>query len=225
MYTGPKLRLDGLLIHIDPFNIKYSQPTKLINAVDKNHETNAFSNVIYNNQWIETNGSTSVMTFPFYEKLNFDLEQSILMWIHCGTDSGNVRRNPYNQAYGGGGTISQETDGTFNYYFGTSGTDSQFFATSPSIFTVLPNELAFIAVTRSQITNQVVWYKNGKSINTGNSNNVNYPSVVTGTLPIKIGHGYINPFSGKIGMTSIYNKELTEKEIFDYYENTKLRYI
>ena len=89
--------------------------------------------------------------------MDFSLAQTLCMWIRPATGSNSTRRNPYNQAYGGSGTITHEPSGGFNYYFGTNGGNGDPYTGFTSSFTVVANETAFICVTRDQATNTTRW--------------------------------------------------------------------
>ena len=150
--------------------------------------------------------------------MNFSAAQTICMWLkptHTGNNT--TRRNPYNQAYGGPGTITYEADWccsgvhTFNYFFGTNGGDGEPYVNANSVFTVIAQELAFITVTRNQATNSCNWYKNGKLVSSTTAGW--YASTTNGTSPIRIGSGYAGAFLGNIYNTMVYNRALTAAEV------------
>jgi len=159
---------------------------------------------------------------PYSSTFDFSLAQTIILWLKPGTGATASRRNPYSQAYGGSGTITQETSGNFTYYFGTAGIDSIPYTGIGASFTVATNELAFIAVTRDQVTNTVNWYKNGSFVTSSNAGG--YTTTNNGSLPIKIGTGYAGSFVGNIGQTFVYNRALTSTEISTIYNATRSRY-
>jgi hypothetical protein len=68
------------------------------------------------------NGTTQYTNFNI-ANLNFDREQTIIMVLKKTTNFTN-RQNPWNQNYGGYGTITWETNGVFNYYWGSAGGDT-----------------------------------------------------------------------------------------------------
>lgn len=119
-----------------------------------------------------------------------------------------ARRNPYNQAYGGYGTITHEPDGTFNYFHGTNGGNGNNYQGSNSIFTVAQNEVAAITVTRDQ-TN-VKWYKN-ENLEATYANS--YPNAVSTVNTILLGDGYVGHYLGKIYAVLVYDRGLTHDEI------------
>jgi hypothetical protein len=132
----------------------------------------------------------------------------------------SARRNPYNQAYAGGGTITHENDSVFNYYFGQGGGDNTPYIGFTSSFSVVVGETAMICLTRNAST--VSWYKNGiLDVSTSNPYGA---GVVTGTNNITIGSGYAGGFAGSIYAAQIYNRALTAAEVQQNFNALKGRY-
>jgi hypothetical protein len=168
-------------------------------------------------------GTDDYISIPYSFPLSFGSRQTIIMWLKPGTGALSQRRNPYNQAYGGQGTITHETDGTFTYYFGTNGGDGSPYVGRSSGFSVGENEMAFVAFTRDQPTNVFKSYKNGVLVNTGDAGG--FSSTTNGSLPVQIGSGYTGyPFIGIIGQVRLYARELSPTEISTIYNATKTRY-
>jgi hypothetical protein len=168
------------------------------------------------------NGVNNSIQFPFKSSMDFSAAQSICMWLRPTTGSNSVRRNPYNQAYGGSGTLTYETDGTINYYFGTNGGDNLPYVGINSVFTIAENELTFITVTRDQATNISRWYKNGVLITTSNAGG--YDATANGSSPIIIGAGYTSPFLGNIFVCKVYNIALTQQEVSEMFNAQQWRF-
>lgn len=168
-------------------------------------------------QVLSFNGTTSVGTIA-NRNWDFSTGQTIMMALQP-LESDGSRRNPYNQAYGGGGTWTHENNGTINYYFGSSGVNGGSYIGFGSSFTILQNEWAIVATTRN--TTRAYWYKNGALVT---STNHNYPVVNTGTEPILIGDGYTTHYLGNIGFCFVWNRELSSTEIKTYYDRTKFRF-
>ena len=165
------------------------------------------------------NGSNS-LTVPYNPSLfTFNNEQTIIIWMK-NEASVAARRNPYNQAYGGGGTITHENNTGFNYFYGTSGVDNVPYDTHGSSFSVILNETAQIAVTRN--VSQIAWYKNGALGNT--KANPYGGTVVTGTSPLLIGTGYTTGVIGGLYAVQIYNRALTAAEVQQNFNALKGRY-
>jgi hypothetical protein len=154
--------------------------------------------------------------------MDFSNQQTICMWILPIPPTTKKRRNPYNQAFGGPGTITHEINETFTYFFGTNGGNDLPYSQVSSSFTVDDDELAFIAVTRNQSTNAVRWYKNGSFTNSGNAGG--YASTANGSNPILLGDGYVDGFLGNIYFCSVYNRALSDAEILQNYNATRRRY-
>jgi len=168
-------------------------------------------------QVLSFNGSTSVATVA-NNGLDFSTGHTIMMAIQPLESDGN-RRNPYNQAYGGGGTWTHENNGTINWYFGNSGINGGSYIGFTSGFTVVQNEWAIVTGTRS--TTNAYWYKNGVLTN---STTHNYPVVNTGTFDVLIGDGYTTNYLGNIGFCFVWDRELSSTEILTYYDRTKFRF-
>ena len=171
---------------------------------------------------ISFDGTNSSIIIPFNSSMDFSKAQTICMWMMPSTGSNSTRRNPYNQAYGGSGTLTHEPNQTINYYFGTHGGNSTPYVGINSGFTVAPNELAFITVTRSQDLNLCRWYKNAQPGIFANAGG--YSSTNNGNSPILIANGYTNRFLGDIYMVLVYNIYLTQEEIQQIFNATKGRF-
>jgi hypothetical protein len=176
-----------------------------------------------NNGSLVFDGTDDYVQIPHSSSImNFSAAQTICMWIKPATGSNSARRNPYNQAYGGPGTLTYETDGFITYYFGTNGGDSTPYVGRGSGFTVSAEELAFISVTRNQANNVTNWYKNGVLISTADAGG--YASTANGTSPIWIGDGYVSGFLGNIYDCKVYNRSLSTSEIQQNFNATRGRF-
>jgi len=151
--------------------------------------------------------------------LNFSTEQTIIQVLKP-TSAGVC--NPYEQAYGGFGTITKYPNGTFIYFHGSSGINTSPYDSPNSQFTVEVNETAFIAVTRDTNPSAgIKWYKNGQFVvSTVN----NYPTKTNYLNHIIIGNGYVAPWLGSIYVTLVYNRALSAAEIKQNFESLRGRY-
>jgi hypothetical protein len=184
----------------------------------KENRTITASNVVYNaNNTFSFNGTSSSLNFS---TTGFDMAsgQTIIMILKPTEADGN-RRNPYNHAYGGFGTITHETGGTFSYYHGTNGGNGAPYQGTSSSFTVAQNELAMITVSRGSAN--VKWYKNGV-LNTTTTNQ--YPVAVTSTSTANIGSGYAGFFQGDIEFAALYNRQLSDVEVKTVYDSIRVGY-
>lgn len=155
---------------------------------------------------ITYNGSSSI-TLPNTSSYSFANEQTIIIWMK-NSSTAVARRNPYNQSYGGFGTITHESDTFFNYFYGNAGRNNTPYTNHSSPFTVIVNETAMIAITRSPT--QTSWYKNGAL---GNTQANPYGVLLTDTNDIFLGTGYAGGFMGSLYIVAIYNRALSAAEI------------
>ena len=171
----------------------------------------------YSNGALVFNGSYQY-SITYDSRYNFNSEQTIGFWYK--PTAAATRRNPYNQAYGGGGTITHEIAGGFNYYCGTSGINGTPYSGFSSSFTVVPNEIAYVTLVRSP--SNITWYKNGVYSNT--ATNPYGVGVVTGTQNITIGYGYAGGVVGEISVMQIYNRALTDDEVLQNFNSLRGRF-
>lgn len=162
------------------------------------------------------------ISIPFSNEFDFSSGQTICMWMKPTGSA--TRRNPYDQAYGGSGTITYETARTFNYYFGTHGGNSSPYVGRNSGFTVAADELAFVCVSRDQGLNQCDWYKNDThktSLDAGG-----YAATNNGSSQIRVGLGYTGNggFIGDIYSLALFNRKLSDEEILSMFEMSRHRY-
>ena len=141
--------------------------------------------------------------------------QTIMMWLY--PTSFASRRNPYNKAYGGEGTITQETSGSLSYYYGTYGGDGgsyQGFGSTPIVI----NTWSHVAIVRDLTNMKLYWYINGKQVA---ATNATYAAAVSGTNSVYIGHGYAGDYAGRIDDVRVFDRALTPAEVKRAYELTK----
>jgi hypothetical protein len=149
---------------------------------------------------------------------DFSLGQTIMMAFQP-LESDGARRNPYNQAYGGGGTWTHEPSGNINWYFGSSGVNGGSYIGIGSPFTVVQNEWAIVTSARN--TTNAFWYKNGIL---ASSTAHGYPIVNTGVQDILIGDGYTSNFFGNIAFCFVWDRALSNSEVKTYYDRLKTRF-
>ena len=150
--------------------------------------------------------------------INFSEAQTIEMWLKP-EESDGVRRNPYNQAYGGYGTWTHEPSGQINYYYGDSGGDGEPYIGHTSSFVIEQNEIACVCTTRDTTTSW--WYKNGVQYN---SYTHSFGSLTNSSSNITIGNGYAGGYYGKIYAVRLYNRALTSAEVFQNFNAQRDRY-
>lgn len=168
------------------------------------------------------NGS-NLVEIPYSTTMNFSAAQTICMWFRPGSGSTGARRNIYDQAYAGSGTLTHEPGTEINYYFGTGGGNNSPYVGVGSGFGVSTNELAFITVTRSQSLNVCRWYKNAVKFTDTNAGG--YSAVTNATNSIRLGLGYTGAYYlGDIYLVATYNKFFTDAEVLQNYNNGRQRF-
>jgi hypothetical protein len=150
------------------------------------------------------NGSGNNISIP---SVDFSSAQTIEIWLKPEENDG-VRRNPYNQAYGGYGTWTHEPSGVINYYYGDAGANTSPYIGHTSGFSVAQNEIACVCTTRDTSTSW--WYKNGVQYN---SYSHGFGSLTTDNSSILIGTGYAGSYLGKIYAVKLYNRALSAAEV------------
>lgn len=218
---GTEIVNSGLVLHLDAANLK-SYPGNGSTWFDLSGKNNhaAITGTPIGNGTTNFTGTSSYATVPFdAADFTFNFEQTIILVLRP-TDNDLTRRNPYDQAYGGGGTWTHETGGDITFYYGTVGVNSTPY-TQRSIGVVAQNEWAMMATSRNTTNDYTKCYKNGKNISTTTAG---YTQVITGTQPIKIGTGYAGSYIGNIDVVLVYNRALTDLEIQQNFEALRGRY-
>lgn len=180
------------------------------------NETITISDLTYNsNNTFEFDGTNNTgMSIP---SIDFSSEQTIEIWLKP-TENDSVRRNPYNQAYGGYGTWTHEPSGYINYYYGNAGGNATPYTSRGSAY-VGQNEIACMCVTRD--INTVSWYKNGILSNSAANA---YGVLANTSSDITIGSGYAGKYFGNIYSVKLYNKALTANEVKQNFNAMRGRY-
>jgi len=146
---------------------------------------------------------------------------SISFWANPAT-SFNIRRNPVDKAYGGEFSFTFEDDSNydqFSSYFGSAGSNSNPYRSTPFQNAVFPNTWTHYVWTRDNSSQTVELYINGqKSTNKDNSDSWETPSQSNDNL--LIGNGYTNGFYGELTDVRFYNTPLTEQQAQEIYNNT-----
>lgn len=225
---SPRIITDGLTLYIDAANTKSYTGTgtsvaDISLSAGVGTLTNGASFNDSNKGSFIFDGLDDYISVPFNsDAMDFSLGQTICIWMKPFTGSSSARRNPYNQAYGGSGTITHEPSGAFNYYFGTNGGNGTPYTGRTSGFTVTSEETAFISVMRDQTLNVCRWFKNGEFTNSSNAGG--YASTNNGSTPIWVGDGYVAGFLGEIYLVAVYNRGLSDSEIQNNFQATRSRF-
>jgi hypothetical protein len=143
-------------------------------------------------------------------------DQTIMFWVKP-TDF-SARKNPFAKAYGGEGTITIETNGNVNYYYGTCGGN----CTPYQVFTMTnpltAGEWTHLAIVRDLTNGTLTWYKNGVPVKQVAAT---YGAAVASTLTAYIGQGYVNRFQGTLDELSVFSRALSMSEIQSSYGLSK----
>lgn len=148
--------------------------------------------------------------------LDFSQGQTLMFWINHSITNG--RRNLWDQAYGGYGTLTHESGGPFNYYYGDAARN----ATPYNGFTgpTIPRDsYQFITITRN--LTQVKWYLNGVLSNTQNHA---FADLAKDLNRIRIGSGYAGLWAGLVGQVYAYSRELSSTEVDFMYKATQPKF-
>ena len=156
------------------------------------------------NMYVTVNDSTSLKTIN---------SQTISMWLK--PTAFGARRNPINKSYGGEGTMTLETDGSINYYWGTCGNDCDPYQGFGSN-TITLNQWNLVTISRDLINNKLTWYINGKQTN---QTTTSYAQATSSNNNIIIGKGYAGNFFGYIDDVKIYPYARTADQIKQDYNS------
>lgn len=135
--------------------------------------------------------------------------QTISLWLKP-TDISAGRQNPYNKAYGGEGTITQETNGRLSYYWGRGGGNSSPYQGFQMTNNLQNNQWAHVVIVRDLDEMKLRWYKNGVLTN---QTNASYSEAIASPFGIVIGAGYAGNYAGIIDDVRLYNRALSAEEV------------
>ncbi|MDD3089912.1 MAG: LamG domain-containing protein, partial [Candidatus Omnitrophica bacterium] len=165
------------------------------------------------------NGSNGYINVGNMSDLRITGSQTIEMWINPANL--NQRYNPYEKSYGGEGTITLETDGSVNYYYGINGNNGgtyQGFGSGAG--TVAINEWTHIVIVRDLSAMKLRWYKNGELVA---ETDAQFAAAAVSTQDVRIGYGYTGYyFNGKLDDIAVWSKALTSQEIAERYNGIQL---
>lgn len=143
-------------------------------------------------------------------------DQTIELWIY--PTALDARRNPIAKAYAGEGTMTLETNGTVNYFYGTGGGNNNPYQSFNSGTSVAANTWTHIAIVRDLTNMKLYWYVNGVLTN---STNASYGYAQSGSLNFYVGRGYVSDFKGMIDEVRVWNVARSQYEI-NTYKNVEL---
>ena len=156
--------------------------------------------VLDNCYYFDGNDQINMQNFAAY---NISLDMSICMWLKPTSFGG--RYNPWNKAYGGEGTITQEVNGTLNYFYGTSGSNTSPYQGFNSIQALPLNDWTMVTIVRDLTNSKLYWYFNDQLVNTIDAV---YDHAQISTANLLIGNGYVGYYRGSIDEVILYNKAI-----------------
>ncbi|GAA0381409.1 LamG-like jellyroll fold domain-containing protein [Bacillus horti] len=170
--------------------------------------------MIKNPYMLRFTGSTSInLGNPAH--LSLTRNMTIEMWIKVSNLS--ARRNPYAKAYGGEGTITIETTGIVNFYWGTSGVNGNPYQGFSMNSPLRAGVWTHLAVVRDVDEGRLFWYRDGELVNQANTL---YAQAAPSNLNATIGSGYVSNFQGDMDEFRIWSVARTHEEIKEnmYYQ-------
>jgi hypothetical protein len=154
------------------------------------------------------NGTNSQISIANSAPIQLTGSQTVAMWIY--PTSLSVRRNPVNKSYGAELTITQEINGTLNYYWGTAGSNTTPYQAFNSVKSINLDTWNHIAVVRDLHNGRLRWYINGQLTNEADTA---YARATASTAPLLIGNGYTNSYSGYIDDFYLAGEALNDEDI------------
>jgi len=164
--------------------------------------------VLAQNYALSFDGSGDFVNFGTPAGLQITGSQTLEMWIY--PYSMNARRNPLAKAYAGEGTLTLETNGSINYYYGTGGGNNSPYQGFTTPVNISVNTWTHIAIVRDLQKMMLYWYINGVQVG---SVAAEYASATAGTLPFYIGRGYVSDFHGMLDEVRVWNIARSSSEI------------
>ena len=161
-------------------------------------------------------GVDDYVSIPNDPKLQIVKNQTICMWIK--PKNFDSRENPYEKAYGGEGSITQERSGELTYYYGITGRDRYPYQGFSSNRALKLNKWNHICVVRNFDKMKLYWYMDGTLTNTEDTY---WDYAVASSYNVHIGRGYAGAFEGNIDEVELYNIALDDRAVKDIYTNEK----
>jgi len=141
-------------------------------------------------------------------------DQTISIWVKPSNFS--ARRNFYNRNYGGEGTITQETNGTLNYYWGTNGGNSTPYQGFNSVTGLILNQWNHVCLVRKLgVGGYLRWYINGVQTATATPA---YAESAKSVSNLILGTGYTTFFNGVLADVRQYAEALSADDIKELYQ-------
>lgn len=146
----------------------------------------------YDGSFSNPNGASQYIEIPSNTRIQTIYDQTISMWLYPTSNS--VRRNPWNKSYAGEGTMTHETSGAINYYYGTGGYNTGTYTSFGTRSSLPLNQWTHICLVR-KYGYYIRWYINGLL---DNERTAPYATSAATTQSLFIGTGYTTNYYGKI---------------------------
>jgi hypothetical protein len=140
---------------------------------------------------------------------------TIAFWIYVNDHTTPARQNPLGKAFGGDGTITLESYGGMNFYFGNAGADDYDY-TSYASASATNGTWEHWIIIRDRTSRTRQWYKNGIAPGPPASYDSLYDPVHS-TNYLTIGDNYESPLNGRMDEVMIWNRVLNSTEIQEVY--------
>lgn len=146
----------------------------------------------YDGSFSNPNGASQYIEIPNNALIQTIYDQTISMWLYPTSNS--VRRNPWNKSYSGEGTMTHETNGAINYYYGTGGYNTGTYSSLGTRSTLPLNQWTHICLVR-KYGYYIRWYINGLL---DSERTAPYAKSAVTVQNLFIGTGYTTNYYGKI---------------------------
>lgn len=158
---------------------------------------------------VNFDGVNDYITVPNKSSLQITKNLTIEFWIKP-TDF-LQRRNPYAKSYGGEGSITIETNGQINYFYGTCGGNCSPYQQFTMTSALAANQWTHMALVRDLTGGKLYWYKNGVLVNQANAS---YSNAAASTGNVTIGYGYTGYYlKGILDDIRVYARALSQSEV------------
>lgn len=216
---NPRIVTSGLVLALDAANVK-SWPGSGSTWYDLSGNSNhcALSNTpTFSNGTATFDGTNNYGTITYNSSLNFSSGMTLMILLNSTGTTG--RRNPWDQAYGGYGTWTDEcASSSYNYYYGNIGGNTVPYTNVGS--PTMARGSWFVAASIRNTT-ETRWFSNGTFASAVPNP---YGTLAATTGNIRIGTGYAGFWQGSIAAVFAYTRGLTTSEITQNYYAIRGRY-
>lgn len=161
-----------------------------------------------NTSALNFDGSNDYINLGNPTALHVTGNQTISFWAR--PTALNARRNPICKAYGGVFCITQETSGTMNYYYGTSGANGAPYQGFGFASAVTAGEWSHVTFVRDFTNSIIRTYRDGTA---GATAATTYTAATAGANSAYIGEGYVSSYYGDMDDVRLYNRALSATEV------------